>query len=234
MWCRAIRTNAGGSWTSAFEPSGRSRTAPSPAFDRVLRQRNRLLKDWEGGGRLRDSTRGTRSSLPRRGVVLAPGRGSRNGSGLSRGRSFERCPVTPSWWSTSPRRGEPLEAAIMARLRERGRMSWSAGPPSGGRTVTTFGSWSRPVAGLRLARRDLGGCSVPSPGSGRSGDRGAGRAPGAVSRRSVLRRWTPSGWSRTAATLGTRGQVVLAVRTRPRSPAGATVWRVKEGRVVAE
>ena len=44
----------------------------------------------------------------------------------------------------------------------------------------------------------------------------------------------PERRGRMAATLGTRGQVVLAVPDEAQIPPGAAVWRVKEGRVVAE
>ena len=157
------------------------------AYDRVLRQRNRLLKEWEGRGApkeldawdeqlveagrplMRLGAEARRRRLARPGGVPAP-RGVRT-----------RVPLRPNVV------GEPLEERFARTLAERRgdelvrRTTWS------GRTATSSssrsGSWA---PGLREPRGGVGGGPVPAARTRGGGLARGRRRAGRAARRPVL------------------------------------------------
>jgi len=210
-----------------------------PAYDKVVRQRNRLLKDWEGAGPP-SGLEAWDEELIRAGIELTELRGSaalavghraaeefRTLSGQPLGVRYEP--------SVAPEPGEGLENAFRRRLRERR-------PDELIRKTSLVGPHRDE---LRLVVQDLSARGFASHGEAwgaalclRLGLAGAIQAatgePPVLFLDDPFSGLDPERRQRVAETLGGRGQVVIAVPDDAQIPSGAAVWRVKEGGVVVE
>ena len=212
--------------------------ASRTAYDRALRQRNRLLKEHEGPEPPVE-LEAWDAELIRYGAAVTRARtGALEGVGPRAGDEFatvadERLRVAyrPSF---EARPGEDLEAAMAARLAERRgdelvRRTTLVGPHRddvdlavGELTARRFASHGESWAGalcLRLGVWGAAGAEVGEPPVLVLDDPFSGLDP-------ARRRRLGGG-------LAGRGQVLIAVPDRAQVPAGASVWEVEGGRVTA-
>jgi DNA replication and repair protein RecF len=210
--------------------------AARTAYDRALRQRNRLLKEWEGVGAPPDLDAWD-AELSRHGAGVTSARGrAMERAGPRAGDEFEavsgdrlRVDYAPS---VEARPDEALEDAMRRRLRERRedelqRRTTLAGPHRdelalgvGGMTARRFASHGESWAGgvcLRLGEWAATSAEIGEPPVLILDDPFSGLDP---ERRRRLSRG-----------LGGRGQVLISVPDEALIPAGADVWEVEEGRV---
>jgi DNA replication and repair protein RecF len=210
-----------------------------PAYDKVLRQRNRLLKDWEGTGPPGDLEAwdeeliraGRELTELRRAAVDAVGPRAAEEFRTLSGQPLE-VRYEPSVARES---GESLEEAFRRRLRERR-------PDELVRKTSLVGPHRDE---LRLVVQDLAARAFASHGEAwgaalclRLGlaaaiEAEAGDAPVRFLD-DPFSGLDPERRRRVAETLGPRGQVMIAVPDDAQIPHGAAVWRVKEGGVVVE
>jgi DNA replication and repair protein RecF len=206
------------------------------AYDRVLRQRNRLLKDWEGAGEPPELAAWDEELAVQGSALMLLRHDAVNVVGPAAAEEFEELsgdPLVieyqPSVW------GEALEEAFRQRLRERRgdelvRRTTLVGPHRDDLRLEVQGLVARAFAShgeswgaalcLRLGLARAIGEEAADPPILFLDDPFSGLDP---ERR-----------GRIGARLGGRDQLVLAVPDDLQVPAGATVWRVKEGRVVPE
>ncbi len=206
----------------------------APAYDRALRQRNRLLRDWEGGGAPRgleawDAELVATGSALTRARAEAVGRIEGPAAEAFRGVAGYGLAVryVPSVW------GEDLEAAFAARLAERRddelvRRTSLVGPHRdelelavrelGARAFGSHGeAWAAALA-LRL-------------GLARAVEEEVGEPP-VLLLDDPLAPLDPGRQRRVAELVAGRGQVLVAVADEAHVPAGAAaVWEVREGAV---
>jgi DNA replication and repair protein RecF len=211
------------------------------AYDRVLRQRNRLLKDWEGSGQ----TEGTGpvglgawdEELVRQGTELTLLRHAAvDAWGPPAGEEFRTLSGDPMVIGYEPSVDwSGLPESFRARLEERRADELV-------RRTTLVGPHRDD---LRLVVQDLVARGFASHGEAwgaalclRLGLATAVRAevgePPILFLDDPFSALDPERRGRVGRTLGDRGQVVLAVPEDAQVPPGATVWRVKEGGVVPE
>ena len=204
-----------------------AREAARTAYDKALRQRNRLLKDWDGPGGPPASLEAWDDELVRTGAALLrdraeaveapPGRDGRHLRRALRGaRAGGR--VRAARWS---RGRTPRSGSAPGWPSGAGPTSWSGGPPWSGRTATTlpcacgtcgpaaFASHGEAWAGALCLRLAVGRAVAAR-------DR---RAAGAVPGRPVLRAGPGPPPPALGRGLAGRGQTVLVgARTGPRCP----------------
>ncbi len=212
------------------------REGVAAAYERVLRQRNRLLKDWDG----RDEPAGLAGwdgELVAQGSVLTALRSHAVGrvSGPV-GEEFRTLSGGPMVVRYVPSvEGEPLEAAFQRRLAERRedeliRRSTLVGPHRDDLELVVQGLGARGFASHGEAW-----------GAALSLRLGLARAVAAEVKEDPViflddpfSGLDPERRRRVAGDLEGRGQVVLAVPEDSQVPPGASVWRVKEGHVAPE
>jgi len=210
-----------------------------PAYDKVLRQRNRLLKDWEGSGPpsgldawdqelIRAGTELTELRAAAADAVGPRASGEfRTLSGQPLGVRYEP--------SVAPEPGETLQDAFRRRLQER-RLDELV------RKTSLVGPHRDE---LRLVVQDLAARGFASHGEAwgaalclRLGLAGAIEAEAGdcpvLFLDDPFSGLDPERRRRVAQTLESRGQVIIAVPDDAQIPEGAAVWRVKEGGVVVE
>jgi DNA replication and repair protein RecF len=206
-----------------------AREGAAGAYERALRQRNRLLKDWTGVGEP-DGLEGWDAELVTTGVALTKAR--REATARLEGRAAEEFASLAGEGEEAlvveyrpSVEGEPLDEAFRARLRERRpdemvRRTTLVGPHRDDLSLTVrglaaraFGShgeaWGAAVS-LRLALAEAVALEMSETPVTLLDDPFSGLDPG---RRRRL-----------AAGLGDRGQVLLAVPDDAHVPEGATVW----------
>jgi DNA replication and repair protein RecF len=206
------------------------------AYDRVLRQRNRLLKDWEGVG------------APV-GLEVWDEELVRGGAELTRLRNQAVDEVAPrAGQEFAALSGDPLIVEYESSV------DWREAPESFHRRLaerrtdeltrrTTLVGPHRDD--LRLVVQDLAARGFASHGESWAAALclrlGLASAIAAESGEEPIRflddpfsALDPERRDRIARRLGGREQLVLAVPDEQQIPPGAAVWRVKEGRVVAE
>jgi DNA replication and repair protein RecF len=211
----------------------------SSAYERVLRQRNRLLKDWEGVAPPPE-LEAWDEELVVQGSLLT----SQRAEAMERLQPLAReefetlsgdALILEYEASVQPGPGEKLQEAFRRRLAERRgdelvRRTTLVGPHRDdlrlvvqGLTARGFAShgeaWGSAVC-LRLAQARAVRAEAGEPPILFLDDPFSGLDP---ERRARL-----------ARTLGQRGQVILAVPDDAQVPERAAVWRVKEGGVVVE
>ena len=207
-----------------------------PAYDRVLRQRNRLLKDWEGGGEP-PGLAGWDAELVARGVELsslraeavarlAPlaGEEFRALSGDALGVEYR-----PSVW------GNPLEEAFAERLLERRadelvRRTTLVGPH---RDDLGLAVQSLAARGFASHGEAWGAALCLRLGLAEAIAAEWGERP-TVMLDDPFSGLDPERRRRLGERLGGRGQLVVAVPDDAQILPGSSVWRVKEGTVVPE
>jgi DNA replication and repair protein RecF len=217
------------------------------AYERTLRQRNRLLKDWDGRGGEPDGMSGWDAELVSNGSVVTALRAQAVRRIATRAAAeFTALTGDPNEtlavsYAPSVPGGEAAEAAedveevFRRRLAERRgdeliRRTTLVGPHRDdlrlevqGLVARGFAShgeaWGAAVA-LRLALASAVGEEVGEPPVTFLDD--------------PFSPFDPERRSRIAGSLEGRGQVLLAVPDDAQVPAHATVWRVKEGAVAAE
>ena len=207
------------------------------AYDRVLRQRNRLLKDWDGGVVEPPGLAGWDAELVTHGSVLTSLR--RDATAMvapAAAEEFATLSGDPLLVEYLPSvEGEPVEDAFRARLAAR-RMDELV------RRITLVGPHRDD---LRLAVQGLAARGFASHGESwgaavslrlavaRAVAAEAGETP-LLFLDDPFSALDPERRRRLSASLGTRGQVLVAVPDDAQIPPGAAVWGVKEGAVVAE
>ena len=208
------------------------------AYERTLRQRNRLLKEWEGRGAPPEldvwdaelaSAGSTLSSARAQAVGRLSGSAGEEFASLTGRAETLVVEYRPSVW------GEPLEEAFMARLAERRadellRRTTLVGPHRDDLAIEVRGLVARGFAShgeawgaalcLRLA---LAGAV----------EREAGEPPICLLD-DPFSALDPERRLRLAGSLGGRGQLLIAVPDRTQVPVGATEWTVREGSVAVE
>jgi DNA replication and repair protein RecF len=219
------------------------------AYDRALRQRNRMLKDWDGRGEPPGMAgwdaelivRGAALTAVRAGAVarIRPGAAEefRALSGEPLGVAY-RPSVAGEWDQVDPGDRaalQPLEEAFRSGLASRRedelvRRTTLVGPHRddlalevqglAARGFASHGEASGAAVSLRLAE-------------GRAVAAEAGEEP-ALFLDDPFSALDPERRRRLASELPGRGQVLLAVPDEAQVPADATLWRVKEGAVAPE
>ena len=209
-------------------------------YERALRQRNRLLKDWEGYGDEPAGLSGWDEELILHGAALTAVRAEAMERLRGRARDeFETLSGEPLLVEYQPSvqtaPGEELHGAYRRRLAERRadeltRRTTLVGPHRDELRLVVQGLAARGFAShgeawgaalcLRLA---LAGAVQDE----------TGEAP-VVFLDDPFSGLDPERRDRVARSLGGRGQVILAVPDDAQVPDDAAVWRVKEGGVVVE
>lgn len=206
------------------------------AYDRVLRQRNRLLKDWDGQGEPAGLAAWD-DQLVERGSALTRARAEAV-AGIAGRASKEFLTLSGEELQVEYRpsvAGEPLEdlfrQALHARRRdELIRRSSLVGPHRDELALAVRGLTARGFAshgeawGAALCLR----LALAAATSERTAEDPLTLLDDPFSALDPQRR------SRVAANLGRWEQVLIAVPDQAQAPEGATVWRVKEGRVAVE
>jgi DNA replication and repair protein RecF len=206
------------------------------AYERVLRQRNRLLRDWDGSSGSPDGLDAWDEQLVATGSALARSRRAAV-EALGPATAEEFLALSGDLLSVGYRpsvAGEPLEESFRGRLADRRadelvRRSTLVGPHRdeldlsvrdlAARGFASHGeAWGAAVC-LRLALR-------------RAVEREAGEQPLTVLD-DPFSGLDPERRLRLGEGLSTRGQMLLAVPDELQVPPGATVWRVEEGTVAA-
>ena len=213
------------------------------AYDRVLRQRNRLLKDWEGSGQGHEDPsppgglEAWDEELVRQGSELTMHRhGAVDAFGPLAGEEFRTLSGDPMVIRYEPSVDwTGLPESFRARLEER----------RGDELVRRTTLVGPHRDDLRLVVQDLVARGFASHGEAwgaalclRLGLATAvrdevGEAP-VLLLDDPFSALDPERRGRVGRTLSDRGQVVLAVPDDAQVPPGATVWRVKEGGVIPE
>jgi DNA replication and repair protein RecF len=210
------------------------------AYERTLRQRNRLLKDWEGAGAPPEldawdaelAAAGAALTIARADAVARlAGRAADEFATLCGDASDEGTLVVEYRPSVE---GEPVEEAFMERLRERRpdeivRRTTLVGPHRDDLGLSVQGLVARGFAShgegwgaalcLRLALAAAVGDEAGEPPLTLLDD--------------PFSALDPRRRERLAASLDGRGQLLIAVPDEAQVPPGATVWRVEGGRVDA-
>ncbi len=209
------------------------------AYDRALRQRNRLLKDWDGWG----TPRGLEAwdgELAAHGAALTAARSEAAGRiAIPAARAFEALsggPSEPLTLTVEYRpsvSGDSLEAAFLARLDERRgdelvRRTTLVGPHRDDLALAVAGLSARGFAshgeasGAALCLR-LGLASAVREELGE---------PPPILLDDPFSGLDPARRRRVAESLGSWGQLVIAVPDEAQVPEGAEVVRVRGGAVV--
>jgi DNA replication and repair protein RecF len=206
------------------------------AYDRVLRQRNRLLKDWEGAGEPPELAAWDEELVEQGSALMRLRHEAMARLGPIAGREFQALsgdPLVieylPSVW------GEPLEEAFGRRLRERRgdelvRRNTLVGPHRDDLRMEVQGLVAR---GFASHGESWGAALCLRLGLGQAIAEEAFDQP-VLFLDDPFSGLDPERRGRIGARLGGRDQLVLAVPDDLQVPAGATVWRVKEGRAVPE
>ena len=208
--------------------------APRQAFDRALRQRNRLLKEHEGTP---PDLEAWDAELARHGAAVTTARDRAvGGSGPRAGDEFRRVSgdelVVRYQPSVEPQQGEDLEAAIRRRLMERrgdelARRVTLVGPHRddlelavGEMTARRFASHGESWAGALCLRLGVWGAVGAE----------IGEAP-VLLLDDPFSGLDPVRRANLGASMSDRGQILLTVPDEAQVPAGASVWEVKDGGV---
>jgi DNA replication and repair protein RecF len=224
-----------------------AREAALTAYDRTLRQRNRLLKDWEGGLGEPASLAGWDAELVAGGAVVTSARADavrRVRPGASK--EFRALagdpgePLSVAYLPSVPGTEEATDPAAVVppfekRLRERRedeliRRTTLVGPHRDDLGVHVQGIVARGFAshgeawGAALSLRLALGAAVAAE---------VGETP-LTFLDDPFSPFDPERRRRVSDSLDGRGQVFVAVPDDAQVPRGATVWRVKEGAVVRE
>jgi DNA replication and repair protein RecF len=216
-----------------------ARDGLAPLYERVLRQRNRLLKDWVSSGSGEpEGLEGWDAELARSGAALTEARREAMARLEDRAaREFGSLAGEPAETLVVEYRpsveGEPLEEAFRVRLEQRRgdeliRRTTLVGPHRDELALSVHGlaargfashgeAWGAAVS-LRLALADAVGEEIGESPVVLLDDPFSGLDPG---RRARL-----------AAGLDGRGQVLMAVPDEAHIPDGATVWSATEDGIV--
>jgi len=210
-----------------------------PAYEKVLRQRNRLLKDWDGPGPP-PGLEAWDEELVRAGAeVTILRRGAAEALGPLAGEEFRALSGEPLDVRYEPPvvpdPGEELEEAFRRRLVERRadelvRRTTLVGPHRDELRLVVQGLVARRFASHG---ETWGAALCLRLGLARAIGAEAGEAP-VLFLDDPFSGLDPERRARVGATLAARGQVLLAVPDDAQVPGEATVWRVKEGGVVVE
>lgn len=203
------------------------------AYERALRQRNRLLKDWEGGPAPQGLDAWDAELVARGSELTALRRSAVQAVAEPAAREFRRLSGDRLVVGYAPSvEGEPVEAAFGARLAERRpeeliRRTTLVGPHRDDLALLVQGLAARGFA----SHGEAWGAAV-------SLRLALAEAVGAVAGESPLTflddpfsALDPERRVRLAAGLGDRGQTLMAVPDQAQVPAGARVWHVKGGSV---
>jgi DNA replication and repair protein RecF len=214
-----------------------ARDGAAPLYERVLRQRNRLLKDWAGPGEP-EGLEGWDAELARSGAAVTEARGEAMDRLVDRAaQEFATLAGEPAETLVVDYRpsveGEPLEGAFLARLAQRRqdeliRRTTLVGPHRDELALSVHGlaargfashgeAWGAAIS-LRLALAEAAGKELGESPVVLLDDPFSGLDPG---RRARL-----------ADGLGGRGQVLIAVPDEAHIPDGATVWNATEDGIV--
>jgi DNA replication and repair protein RecF len=210
--------------------------ASRTAYDRALRQRNRLLKETEGPEPPPD-LEAWDVELVRHGAAVTGARGQALGrAGPRAGDEFEAVAgerlVVQYRPSFEPVRGEDLGSAMARRLQERRddeliRRTTLVGPHRddvevavGEMVARRFASHGESWAGALCLRLGVWGATEAEVGE-----------PPVLVLDDPFSGLDPARRSRLSGTLEQRGQVLLSVPDPVQIPSGATVWEVEEGHV---
>jgi DNA replication and repair protein RecF len=206
------------------------------AYERVLRQRNRMLKDWDGTGEPEGMV-GWDAELVAQGTALTALRGRAmslvGGPAGDEFRSLSGEPMVVSYRPSVD--GDPLEEAFLARLAERRsdeliRRTTLVGPHRDDLDLVVQGLSARGFASHGEA---WGAAVCLRLGLARAVAEEAAEDP-IVFLDDPFSGLDPERRGRVARGLDGRGQVVIAVPDDSQIPRGAPVWRVKEGTVGPE
>jgi len=213
------------------------RDGAAPLYERVLRQRNRLLKDWAGSGEP-EGLEGWDAELARSGAAVTEARREAMDRLVDRAaQEFATLAGEPAETLVVEYRpsveGEPLEEAFLARLAQRRqdeliRRTTLVGPHRDELALSVHGlaargfashgeAWGAAIS-LRLALAEAAGQELGEGPVVLLDDPFSGLDPG----RRV----------RLADGLGDRGQVLIAVPDEAHIPDGATVWNATEDGIV--
>jgi DNA replication and repair protein RecF len=209
------------------------------AYERTLRQRNRLLKDWEGSG-APSGLEGWDAELVSTGAALTEARGDAAARVAPRA-SAEFATLSGDSTETlvvgyrPSVEGTPLENAFRERLLERRadeivRRTTLVGPHRDDLGLSVQGLQARGFAshgeawGAALCLRLALAAAVRDE---------VGEAPVTLLD-DPFSALDPERRRRVAGALDGRGQLLIAVPDDAQIPPGATVWRVKEGRVAPD
>jgi DNA replication and repair protein RecF len=208
--------------------------AAGQAFDRALRQRNRLLKEHEG---IPPDLEAWDAELARHGASVTAARDRAvAGAGPRAGDEFRRVSgddlVVRYMPSVEAQDGEDLEAAMLRRLEERRgdelvRRVTLVGPHRddmelavGEMAARRFASHGESWAGALCLRLGVWGAV-----DAEVGERPVLLLDDPFSGLDPVRR------ANLAASMSDRGQILLSVPDEAQVPQGASVWEVKDGRV---
>ena len=208
------------------------------AYERALRQRNRLLKDWEGGGAPPDleawdaelTAAGSALTVARAEAVRRVAARARNEFAVLCGDAPERGTLLVEYLPSVE--GEPVEEAFAARLCERRadeivRRTTLVGPHRDDLRLVVHGLTARGFAshgeawGAALCLRLALAAAVADE---------AGEPPVTLLD-DPFSALDPQRRARLAGALDGRGQLLIAVPDDAQIPPGATVWRVEDGDV---
>jgi DNA replication and repair protein RecF len=212
--------------------------ATRTAYDRALRQRNRLLKEHEGPHPPPD-LEAWDAELIRHGAAVTRSRGEAlDRTGPRAGDEFEAITgqrlVVRYEPSFEARSGEEPAAAMARRLAERRedeliRRTTLVGPHRdevalavGDMTARRFASHGESWAGALCLRMGVWGAVSAEVGE-----------PPVLILDDPFSGLDPARRRRLGEGLGARGQVLISVPDRAQVPSGASVWEVEEGRVRA-
>jgi DNA replication and repair protein RecF len=207
------------------------------AYERALRQRNRLLKDWGGAGEP-SGLEGWDAELVTHGSSLTELRGRSVAMVRHRAAEEFRTVAGPDEGTfvveyAPSVQGEPLEESFVARLAERRadeliRRTTLVGPHRDELSLTVQGLMARGFASHGEAwaaaiclRLGLAGAVAEETGEA-----------GILMLDDPFSGLDPERRGRLAGTLASRGQVLMTVPDESHVPAGAAVWLAKEGGIV--
>ena len=209
------------------------------AYEKVLRQRNRLLKDWEGPGEPPGLSAWDEELVAHGSALTAVRSDAVARIAGPAGTEFETLSgerlVVEYQPSVEPEAGETLEEAFRRRLGERRpdelvRRTTLVGPHRDDLRLVVQGLVARGFASHGEA---WGAALCLRLALARAVEAESGERP-ILALDDPFSALDPSRRERVSATLEGRGQVLLAVPDDAQVPEGAGVWRVKEGGVVVE
>jgi DNA replication and repair protein RecF len=206
------------------------------AYDRVLRQRNRRLKDWDGGGEPPDLAAWDEELVVQGSALMKLRHQSIARVTPPAGQEFESLSGDPLMVEYRPSVwGDDVEQAFRTRLRERRqdelvRRTTLVGPHRDDLRLEVQGLVAR---GFASHGETWGAALCLRLGLARAIDAESGDQP-ILFLDDPFSGLDPERRGRIGARLGGREQLVLAVPDDVQVPAGAALWRVKEGRVVPE